>query len=98
VMWCGPDRPDPGLVGLADRLEDAVTRAGLPAEPRPFVPHVTLARRVGRCPRCVWPAPLEWTVADLVLAFGRQGRVPRYVQHRRWSLAPDPSIDPSSGL
>jgi len=86
VLWCAPTRPGADLLGLAAALEAAVTDAGLAAETRGFIPHVTLARRVIRCPRVSWPAPLHWIATDLVLAYGRQGQVPRYVQHRRWSL------------
>lgn len=32
------------MVALRDRIEQALTRTGLPPEPRKFAPHVTLAR------------------------------------------------------
>jgi 2'-5' RNA ligase len=43
ALWAGIER-GPELVGLRDKIEQALIRAGLPPEPRKFAPHVTLAR------------------------------------------------------
>lgn len=57
--WFGGERPttlwlgvaeDPGLDALAAACERAARRAGLPAEPRPFIPHLTLAYCKGTGP------------------------------------------------
>jgi RNA 2',3'-cyclic 3'-phosphodiesterase len=42
-LWVGVERRAE-LVGLRDKIEQALTRAGLAPEPRKFSPHVTLAR------------------------------------------------------
>ena len=42
-LWAGIER-SPELVGLRDKIEQALIRTGLPPEPRKFAPHVTLAR------------------------------------------------------
>src|SRR5215471_13453923 len=42
-LWAGVER-SAELVGLRDKVELALIRAGLPPEPRKFSPHVTLAR------------------------------------------------------
>jgi RNA 2',3'-cyclic 3'-phosphodiesterase len=42
-LWAGVERT-PELVGLRDKVEQALFRAGLPPEPRKFAPHATLAR------------------------------------------------------
>jgi RNA 2',3'-cyclic 3'-phosphodiesterase len=42
-LWVGIERT-PELLGLRDKVEQALIRAGLPPEPRKFAPHVTLAR------------------------------------------------------
>ena len=42
-LWVGVERR-PELVGLRDKIEQALIRIGLPPEPRKFAPHVTLAR------------------------------------------------------
>lgn len=43
VVWAGVE-PDPALEMLADRIERACARLGLPPEGRPFRPHLTLGR------------------------------------------------------
>src|SRR5436190_3172709 len=43
ALWVGAER-DPGLVGLRDKIEQALIRIGLEPEGRKFAPHVTLAR------------------------------------------------------
>lgn len=43
TLWAGVEKHDL-LARLRDKVEVAVTRAGLPAERRKFKPHVTLAR------------------------------------------------------
>ena len=43
ALWVGVER-HPELVRLRDKVEQAVTRAGLEPEQRKFAPHVTLAR------------------------------------------------------
>jgi 2'-5' RNA ligase len=42
-LWVGIER-NPELIGLRDKIEQALIRVGLPPEPRKFAPHVTLAR------------------------------------------------------
>jgi 2'-5' RNA ligase len=42
-LWAGVERT-PELVGLRDKIEQALIRVGLSPEPRKFAPHVTLAR------------------------------------------------------
>ena len=42
-LWVGVER-NPDLVALRDKIEQTLTRTGLPPEPRKFSPHVTLAR------------------------------------------------------
>ena len=42
-LWAGIER-SPDLVGLRDKIEQALIRVGLPPEPRKFAPHITLAR------------------------------------------------------
>jgi RNA 2',3'-cyclic 3'-phosphodiesterase len=42
VFWCGIEAP--GLDGLAAATDRATSALGIPAETRPFAPHLTLAR------------------------------------------------------
>jgi RNA 2',3'-cyclic 3'-phosphodiesterase len=46
ALWAGV-APNEALVHLQRKIETAIQRAGLPAEPRKFTPHVTLARLKG---------------------------------------------------
>ena len=43
ALWAGVE-PSPALTHLQRKIESALQRAGLPAEPRKYTPHVTLAR------------------------------------------------------
>ena len=43
VLWTGAS-PETELVSLADAVREALRRAGLAPERRPFAPHVTIAR------------------------------------------------------
>ena len=53
VLWAGLRGDLEELHDLARAVEQAVVAAGLPPEPRPFHPHVTLGRVKGRVPRRV---------------------------------------------
>jgi RNA 2',3'-cyclic 3'-phosphodiesterase len=44
VIWAGIGEGASALVGLVDRLRRGLAERGFPAEQRPFVPHLTLAR------------------------------------------------------
>ena len=44
ILWLGVDEGAGRLVSVAESVESAVRRAGLPAEERPFKPHLTLSR------------------------------------------------------
>lgn len=52
TLWVGVD-DNPALVSLRNRVEGALTRAGVPAEGRKFHPHVTLANVKAADPRDV---------------------------------------------
>jgi 2'-5' RNA ligase len=44
VLWIGVTDGVDALRAIAENVEAAVRRAGIPAEPRPFSPHLTLSR------------------------------------------------------
>jgi 2'-5' RNA ligase len=44
VIWCGVDGDVAALTGLQMAVEAAVQMVGLPAEPKPFKPHLTIGR------------------------------------------------------
>jgi 2'-5' RNA ligase len=65
VFWCGVDAP--GLEALAAASDQATAALGVPAETRPFSPHLTLARIKERTDL----RPLRETIAGLpALDFG----------------------------
>lgn len=73
MLWAGVG-PDAPLAHLAQKIETAMVRIGLPAEQRKFTPHVTLARFKGPGGRVdrflaahdqLWSAP--WTVERFTL-------------------------------
>lgn len=70
VIWAGIEdlSAEGDLASVARRLEDALREAGFPAEERPFVPHVTLARARARGPAAVAIAPYRGPIARFVAA------------------------------
>jgi RNA 2',3'-cyclic 3'-phosphodiesterase len=70
------------LVALANGLNGLLTQAGLPAEQRPYRPHLTLARDSHR-PEQQVPPCFSWRVEELVLYQSEQGR---YLPLSRWAL------------
>lgn len=60
TLWLGL-APDPALMGLADRLREALDARGIPFDGKPFLPHITLARRArlpkGMLPELAFPLP-----------------------------------------
>ncbi len=76
IVWVGVDDGRDALGRLALRLSEELGRERFPAEPRPFVPHVTWRRIRGRSDRSLaeaWlaqrrlPAPIEARVDSLLL-------------------------------
>ena len=76
VLWAGT-RPCAGLDGLAARVRDRLTEGGIPFDRRPFVPHITLARKP-KLPEgmdlSLFPVPqAEMTVRELCLYKSERG-------------------------
>lgn len=88
VLWCGPSSLPEPLSALVGDLQAQLSTCGLPADPRPYRPHITLARRVTTpSAATAWPTPVRWRARELVLAAGAGGPGPRYRILRRWTLA-----------
>jgi 2'-5' RNA ligase len=94
VLWAGVGEGEAALRALAAKVEGAVQRAGFPAEPRPFSPHLTLSRI--QPPRDVralleraTPLTERFTVDAVVLFRSHLGRGPaRYEAVERFPLDP----------
>lgn len=60
TLWMGL-APAPELAGLANRLREALGSRGVPFDDKPFLPHITLARRArlpkGPLPELAFPLP-----------------------------------------
>lgn len=60
TLWMGLT-PDPELTGLAERLREALRSCGIGFDDKPFLPHITLARRAklpkGALPELAFPLP-----------------------------------------
>ena len=66
------------LRALHERLGDRLRGLGLPVDTRPYVPHVTLARRAGAAipPRVV--LPVRWPARGFALVVSTGLQAPRY--------------------
>jgi 2'-5' RNA ligase len=102
TLWAGLAPADP-LHRLARKIDQACVRAGLPPEPRAYLPHITLAR----LPRSAGMAPeiQGWlavhaglsspvfTMPHIVLYHSELGRSgATYEPVLRWPLEPAPSV------
>lgn len=68
VLWLGCREPPPELRPLAGELAHLMTEvAGLRPDPRPFHPHVTLARKVRNPPELDAPRSVAWPVRGFAL-------------------------------
>jgi len=67
IAWLGASEMPPELEALVQGLRSALADAGLPFDAKPFVPHITVARKVR--PGSVLPAlrPIRWPVAGFAL-------------------------------
>ena len=76
VLWAGTEASDP-LDRLAARGRESLSAAGLPFDPKPFRPHITLARKP-RLPEGLSLAdfpvpPAEMTVREVCLYHSHRG-------------------------
>lgn len=106
VLWVGLDGERDRLGALARSVAAAARRAGVEVEPRPFRPHLTLARAARPLPVEDLLAALAgyagppWTADRLHLVRSHPppgaGRPPRYETVRTWPLG-TLDADPGSG-
>ena len=87
ILWLAPAQPPAALLRLVADLGRALQACGYDPEPRPYRPHVTLARKLGDMPPATTVPPLRWPVRDFVLAESVTGpEGPRYRVLARWPL------------
>lgn len=73
AVWPGgiavlePQHLPPGLGTLHSAIGKSLQSFGLPVDPRPLRPHVTLARHAGSARPPTQPAPVRWQVRGFAL-------------------------------
>lgn len=77
TVLCTTGVPQP-LQALYDRLAQVLRGLGLAVETRPFLPHVTLARRAGAAAPPTACAPVIWWVRSFALVVSTGDRNQRY--------------------
>jgi 2'-5' RNA ligase len=83
VAWAGCSKTPPQLASLQSGLESGLRGRGFELEARPFVPHVTLARRISKGVPRTPIAPVAWEARELTLVRTLAGR---YSILERWRL------------
>jgi RNA 2',3'-cyclic 3'-phosphodiesterase len=93
VAWAGLEGDVEPLVELAGRLSLAARKLGLPAEDRPFRPHLTLGRWRPRAPadgtlpdRLAGYRGPPWPVTEVRLLDSRLGPTPSYATLAAWPV------------
>jgi 2'-5' RNA ligase len=85
VGWAGPSCPPGALGDLQSCLERALRSAGFVPEDRPFVPHLTLARKLARPVMETAVDPVAWDVERFALVASARGKG-AYVRLADWEL------------
>ncbi|MGK7296298.1 MAG: RNA 2',3'-cyclic phosphodiesterase [Candidatus Wenzhouxiangella sp. M2_3B_020] len=83
VVWLGGPAPATGKELVAD-LAAAMASIGVQADRRPWVPHVTLFRKVAGRPVLPEPVQIHWPVEEFALVESIPGRP--YQVLRTWPL------------
>lgn len=87
IAWAGMTHAPGALLELAAGLHTGLHGQGRVLDPRPYHPHVTLARRTQRLPEAYAMAPLTWTCTEFMLVESRpEAAGGRYVPLARWPL------------
>ena len=66
-LWLGSAEPPPALIALERQLWQSLGAAGWSREPRPFVPHLTLARKAQAPPANMTVKPVSWPAVGFSL-------------------------------
>ena len=87
ILWAGPTHIPGELWSLAGALRQALEDCGIETGTRPYHPHVTLARKVSKCPDSVEFPPFHWSIShfSLVESVTDPAGV-RYRVLRSWAL------------
>ena len=87
VAWIGSSRPPPGLGTFAAALARTLLAAGIECDPRPFHPHLTIARRCRVPPDEQAIGPYAWPIDEFTLLQSQTGTEgARYRALAKWPL------------
>jgi 2'-5' RNA ligase len=86
VRWIGPSSVPRALAVLHDDLQAALRLVGVRLSPTPFVPHVTLQRKVRMLYVSRLPSPIAWAVGAFMLVQSVPGAADPYRIIGRWPL------------
>lgn len=87
VAWAGPSEIPAALTALVEQLWSGLAECGFEPDPRPYRPHITLARKGGRIAAGGIDPPIPWEVHDFVLMQSLPVvEPPRYNVLQRWPL------------
>ena len=86
VLWVGPTKVPGELSNLHADLAEGLRDFGFAPETRPYRPHVTLARKVGKRPEVADLPSIHWLVRRWALVESRTGRVPLYAPLKIWEM------------
>ena len=67
IAWLGASETPTALAALQSGLAAALASLGIALDPRPFAPHLTLARRIATTVRRRLPQPVDWNVTSFAL-------------------------------
>lgn len=85
AVWCSKEIPQ-GLVTLHQRLSAALDPMGWPPDPRPYRPHLTLARHATQASPPTRSDPMRWRVNRYALVESTGDPSQRYrILHTYWA-------------
>lgn len=85
VLWVGPSAVPKPLLSLERKLWDQLVELGFTRERKPYVPHVTLARKAQAARGTVTPVP--WQIEGIALVESKTGpRHSRYSVLKTWAF------------
>ena len=67
IFWLAPDQSTPPLITLVTALHSGLASGGFAFDEKPFVPHVTLLRKVQNRPVDMTVAPIKFAIGDFAL-------------------------------
>ncbi len=89
LVWLGTDSVPAPLAQLVADLNAQLATAGMRAEKRPLVPHLTLLRDARAPVACLLTSPIAWRVAEYTLVQSVLSPRPRYEIVERFALGAD---------